>query len=288
MFRVTISVLLASTTANRVHTHEFQASTFGATCTDLQAKFHHRVGAFQAAFDAIENQESTGKIAQVRLMMKVYGMVRTMRRARTCQWVLENDSEDIEQVRGIVQGLLAENPCCEAARAELEAGQSAENAQIDLQVVQHAMSILSSDTCDVGEQTGETINLDDDGALNAYMKDAEDNVQDVIEEMEDQKGEGAFIQTRVFRRNFFKTLGVVLLTLFFVLACLSTFAVITAVLGSVLFFLYEGVFGCNQGIGCHIRHSIAPVVGAVYGAATGTVLGLTQCFTDTYSRFLSK
>merc|ERR1711865_1298584 len=86
--------------------------------------------------------------SQARVTMRTYGIIRTLRRARTCSWVTQNDSDEIEQARGIVQSLLAGNPCAEVARAELESGSSAETAQVEIASIRRAMSVLTSDSCE--------------------------------------------------------------------------------------------------------------------------------------------
>ena len=123
MFRVVVAlVLTASSEASRVAVHggsESKSQTkFGASCDDLQAMFHDRVVAFKSSLDANPDLDEIGRVAQARVMMRTYGIIRTLRRARACSWVIENDNDDIKQAREIVQTLLAENPCADAARSQ--------------------------------------------------------------------------------------------------------------------------------------------------------------------------
>lgn len=283
MFRVTTSVLFASAAANRIHIHE--ASHFGPTCDDLQANFHDRVGAFQTALDAIADKETTGRVVQGRLMLRLYGIIRTMRRARSCTWVVENDSKDIEQMRGSLQKILAENPCAEAAKAEMEVGHSTTNEQVDLQAIQRALSILVSDTCEVGEKSGEAININDDQALNAHLSLAEDNAQDVIDQMvtEGQESEGAFIQTHISVRKFLKNVGVVFLMLFLALACAGSIALITGFIAfafNLAMLSVNGVRGPGNGWGA--------VVALLTWGWVGGAVGLAKCSYEVYNHFISQ
>merc|ERR1719329_1574799 len=109
--------------------------------------FHDRVIAVQAALD--------GEAGRARLMMRSYSVIRTLRRARTCSWVVDGDSADVEQLRGIVQSMLDDNPCAEAARAELETGVSAETSEIEARKLAGSISILMSDNCEINEPEGE-------------------------------------------------------------------------------------------------------------------------------------
>ena len=120
MFRsLFVWLSLVSAGANRVHTHSQLDTEFGASCDNLQSRFHDQVHTFRAALDA---RASESAVAQARFSMRMLGIVRTLRRAQACDWVVENNSDDIEEMRGIMQELITENPCAEAARSELDAG----------------------------------------------------------------------------------------------------------------------------------------------------------------------
>ena len=155
-------VLIASSEATRIAAHSDSKSQtkFGASCDDLQAMFHNRVVAFKSSFDANPDLDEIGRVAQARVMMRTYGIIRTLRHARTCSWVIENDSDDIEQAREIVQVLLAENPCAEAARSQLATGASdSTTAGIEVQSLYCAMSILASDNCNWLSQSSQPSRL---------------------------------------------------------------------------------------------------------------------------------
>jgi len=210
MFRaLCVWLSFASAVASRL---QGQAETqleieFGASCDNLQNRFHNQVHTLRVAIDA---RTSESFVTQARLSMRMHGMVRTLRRAQECDWVVENNSEDIEEMRGIMQDLLAGNPCADAARSELDAGASSEeNAALG-----RAMIILMSDDCEVPEIQP----VDDTQTPEAGLQQAEEGLQDSIDEImdaEDEEGE-SFIQSDQAGRfqRFMRGLGVFFLMLF--------------------------------------------------------------------------
>merc|ERR1712028_49160 len=100
---VAIAVVATSIDAARIAIeHESDSEfPFSASCEDMQGTFRSRVTAVQALLDATndaqENGTRTPTLAQARITMRTFGVIRTLRRAKDCQWVLDGDSEDIEQ-----------------------------------------------------------------------------------------------------------------------------------------------------------------------------------------------
>lgn len=289
MFRtMLVSVLVASAGAGRIQVHDDGTKSeakFGASCEHLQTVFHNRVGAFQASLDVSQDLDAISRTAQIRTMMRTYGIIRTLRRARTCSWVIENDSDDLEQMRGIVQTLLAGNPCAEVARTELEAGVSAETAEVEMQSISRAMSVLASDNCEVVESPEQTVNLDNDAAVDAQLSETEDEMQDVIEELESQEGEGSFIQTDSNAgtfRGFMRAVGVVFLMLFLLLACVGVLAVI----GFWIVFMLSQLMIPEAGRGQYAGLTWV-VHGLLGGAAVGAV-GIAPCSYQLYTQLLPR
>jgi len=231
-------LLLASLVgAHRVQFHDATASTsvvkFGASCGDLQTMFHNRVAAFKASLDDHPNLDELGRAAQTRVLMRTYGMIRTFRRARTCAWVVENDGDDLDQARGIVQTLLASNPCADVARFELEAGASAENQEVEIQAVGRALSVLLSDNCEAAEVSAHPEELNNEAALEAQLNNVEEEAQDAIEEFADDS-QAAFIQTDSgTQRRLMRGIAVVWITFLF-MACVQ-------VVGTILIMLLYAV-----------------------------------------------
>lgn len=282
--RTVALLLVASAGASRIQVHEVDEAEhrakFGASCDHLQTVFRSRVGAFQVAFDAIDEPEAISRATQARLMMRTYGIVRTMRRARTCQWVTDDNSEDIEQARGIVQALLAGNPCADVARSELEAGASADTAEVEIRSIQRAMWVLTSDSCELVEPEGEIREADESAALEE-LQEAEDRVQDAIDELAEpsQEGVGAFIETdQSSVRRFFRALGVALLMLFLALACTGAVAFIGLALGVLL-------AGLNAPLGADGWHAVFM---GLYGFGAGAALGLGPCVYQLYTQLLPR
>jgi len=273
--------------ASRIQVHDSGKSeaNFGATCEDLQTTFHNRLVSFQTFLDATD-LDAMSRTAQVRIMSRTYGIIRPLRRARTCDWVIANDSQEIEQARGIVQTLLAGNPCTDAARSELQAGTHAETAELEVQSLGRALSVLTSDDCEVGAQSEETATADED--VEVQLRNAEDDVQDLIEDAADSQ-EGAFIQTTDskvgFFRRFLRGLAVAFLMLVLLLACASAAAVITAFVAAALIYFVEfGGFILNTpaGIGTTAGY------GGLFFGAIGGVVGLASCSYQLYTQLLPR
>ena len=218
-------MLFRSASRVQVESHSALEAKWGASCDSLQNRFHTQVQTCQASLNAANSAESTSTVSQGRLLMRMYGLVRTLRRAQECDWVVENNSEDLEEMRGMTQQLIAENPCGEAAQAEFEAGAADES----LLAIARALSILASDNCEASEipESQEESSQDMDG-----------QVQDEIDALMDAEEEGgaAFIQKSQARSfgGFMRRVAVFFLTLFLVLACAGSVAIIAFFLGAIL------------------------------------------------------
>jgi len=215
------------------------------------------------------------RVSQARVMMRTSGIIRTLRRARTCAWVIQNDSDEIEQTRGIVQSLLAGNPCAENARSELASGLSAETAQVELASIRRAMSILSSDSCEPTEIPEEAGGNSEGTDL--QLTEAEDNLADAIEAMEE--GQSSFLQTGSVR-SFMRGVGVAFLMLFLLLACASAVALIAGAIGLIIALILDAAGACS-GWDC-LGLLVIPLV----GGAGGLAVGLAGCSYQLYTQLL--
>lgn len=284
MFRIAFCLgLLASVIANRIQSHHVKSTdvansraTFGASCEDLQSTFHSRVGGLQSLLDAHPDDSTFNAVTQARFTVRTLGVARVLRRARTCSWVVDGNSDDIEQMRGIVQVMLAGNPCAQAARAELEAGAS-DDSTIEMIAVRRAMSILVSENCEAAlsrEGDAPTLNLDNDAELETQIEAAEEQAQERVDEFVDasmgEESNGAFVETSFTSDQvyggIFRTLGVVFLFLLLLLACTSAVAVIGALIATV----YAEI-AC-RGIG-----GFCGVGEVTLGLMVGAGLGLAGC-----------
>jgi len=293
MFQIVFASVIASAFSHRIQldvdtSQSKSQSNFGATCDDLQALFHGRVTAFQTVLDANPDLSTIGRATQVGFVMKTYGVVRTLRRARLCPWVVEGNGGDIEQLRDIVQTLIAGNPCAEAARVELVASASAETSEVEIDGVRRSMSILMSENCEVIEVPEEQVDeatLDFDAQLN----DAEAEVQDGIDEFADAlDGESgaAFIQSDFSLRGFAKGLGMALLFVLLLLACVGAAVAIGAFLATSLLALSFSMGWVSRGSPASMRR-LAWLFRALFGGGLiGGVAGLSGCSIPLFRRLL--
>jgi len=281
MFRfLFLWISLASVRANRIQS--LSEDEFGASCDNLQNRFHDQVHAFKEALDARTSESAT---TQARFTMRMYGVMRTLRRARECAWVVDNNSDDIEEMRSIVQELLSGSPCGEAARSELEAGASAEDSQVQMQAIPRAMSMLMSDDCEVSDVPVDRDALEGDGI--EELQESEEQLQDGIDEIMDaeEEGEGAFIQMNQKGRfgRFLRGIGVFFLMLFLFLACVGAAAVIVAFLALAVQLLLVEVGLLSFG-----RYSDSPIYYALVAGVYTSALGLVGCTHQLYTNLLPR
>jgi len=270
------AALFVPSTAKRVqvdaHVGNIKSDIFDS-CDDLQNTFHSRVQRLHALQQAHVDSSSMTTMTQARFAMRASGVIRVLRRARDCPWVIEGNADEMDQVRDAAQLALAGNPCGDVAVDVLSAPPPQEN---QLQPLQDAIQILWSDNCEIQESNSqnEISGLEDETLLNQVLTDEEERAQDQIDELMDEaaaenEGEaGAFIQTEGIVLRVMKTLGILLLTILYLLSC----AAVGVLIGGLILFLTLGMV-CGflvsgpDGIGC----LIFPMAGAPLGAAAGLV-----------------
>jgi len=270
------AVLFVPSTANRVqvdaHVGNIKSDIFDS-CDDLQNIFHSRVQRLHALQQAHVDSSSMTATTQVRFAMRAAGVIRVLRRARDCPWVIEGNADEIGQVRDAAQLALAGNPCGDAAVEALSAPPPPEN---QLKPLQDAVQILSSDNCEVQESISQTeiSGLEDETLLSQMLIDEEERVQDQIDELMDEaaaenEGEaGAFIQTEGIFHRVMRMMGIVLLTLLYLLSC----ATVGVLIGGLILTLTLGI-ACEyvtrgpDGLAC----LLFPFGGAALGGAAGLV-----------------
>lgn len=258
MFRTVLAtVLLASTQAGRIQVHEAQSQAkFGPSCDVLQSRFHDRVTAIQASLEGLDEQSELSATARTHLSMRMFGIIRILRRSRECSWVIENNSEDLEHMRGVIQRLLAGNPCADAARSEFERGSSDENPES----ISRAMSILLSDDCEAPE-TPESANTD--ATTEEQLQETEDELQDHFDDL-DTDG-SAFIEVGKSQilSGFMRYIGVFFFMLFLILACAAFTVAIMAFLAAALTLLVGITFLTINGAGSQAAIALATITGGV-------------------------
>lgn len=254
--------------------------------------FHNRVVRFQGLLDAHSDESSFNTVTQARFMMRSYGVVRTLRRANSCAWVVDGNGDDIQQVRSIVATLIDGNPCAETAREILAEGGSADTAEIEIQSVWRAMSVLGTDNCEAAayDET-EEIHLDDEETVTAQLADldaqAQDNIDEMADAMENDAGGAAFLQTESDARTqsfrtVMRTLGVVFLMLFLLLACAGTVAIISAMLALTIS-QYTVLSWCPLCRDTSLLHAFHAVM---FGFVPGAALGFAACSYQLYTQLL--
>jgi len=274
------AVLFVPSTANRVqvdaHVGNIKSDIFDS-CDDLQNIFHSRVKRLHALQQAHADPSSMTTITELRFAMRGAGVIRVLRRARDCPWVIEGNADEIGQVRDAAQLALGGNPCGVAAMEALTAHPPPEH---QLKPLQDAVQILSSDNCEVQESISQTeiSGLEDETLLSQMLIDEEERAQDQIDELMDEaaaenEGEaGAFIQTEGIFHRVMRMMGIVLLTLLYLLSC----ATVGVVIGGLILTLTLGL-ACDlvaQGPGaltCWIKG---------LGPALGGAAGLVSCGID--------
>jgi len=226
--RLIVASILCVATAFRTNiaTHNVQKrertnSKFGATCESLHDSFSERLTAVQEQVDQMDTAGGhLSRGCRARLTMRMYGIGRTLRRAKDCQWVQDTDSENMERVRILVETLMESNPCADAARAQLATASTAETEEERAQAMQMAMSILSSDTCTATEITVE--GAPEEEVDDAQMGQSEEQALEGVEEMvEASEGGSSFVETdeKYAIERFLRFLVVLAIYLFLVVVC---------------------------------------------------------------------
>jgi len=248
-------------------------------CDDLQNLFHTRVEYIHELQEAHPDASSMSATTHARFTMRTFGVVRILRRARDCPWVTDGDEDEMNEVRSVAHSALAGNPCGDAAMEALSAHPSPDN---ELQPLQDAVQILLSDNCEVSGNTAqyEIVDLQDETQLSQQLIDEEEMMQDHIEEIideaaaENESGNaGAFVQTEGLIRSVSRTLGVVFLSILYMLSC----AAAAAVIGGLILFVVAAI-PCTMmvpgpsALGC--------LLWPFSGAALGGAAGLVSCGID--------
>lgn len=234
---VLIWISLVSLEASRIQVHEVSQSQFGASCETLQNRFHDRVAAMRTSLDGTDQEAGMSSLSQVRFALRMNGIIRVMRRARECSWVVDNNTDDFHDLQVIVQNLLANNPCADAAMAEMQTGVAAGTEAAQAATLPTVLSILVSDDCVASEPEAHPQAIEDP---EAQMQQDEDEVQDGLEDLLDRAGvdNSAFVQMdQSTIRRFFKVIGVIFLSLLLILGCVYGTAYIMIFLGAAVGYL---------------------------------------------------
>lgn len=226
---IVASILCAAVSAFRTNIHldtvgsrvqkQRSGAKFGASCEDLHSSFSERLAAVQEQVDqAPETGLSRG--ARMRLTMRVFGIGRTLRRAKDCAWMQGTDEANGERVRILLETLLERNPCADAAQAEMSGIAADATEEVRAEGMQRAMSILSSDTCEATPIEGQGAPEEEVGE--EQIVNAEEQAADGVEEMIQQEGQGSsFAETdaKYATERLLRFLVVVAIFLFLVVIC---------------------------------------------------------------------
>lgn len=227
--------VVVPTNAHRVHVDTSIETEIFDTCNDLQNSFHTRVQNIQALQEAHPDSSSMSATTQARFTMRAFGIVRLLRRAKDCPWVVDGNLDGVDEVRSVAHSALAGNPCGDAAMEALSAPPLSENV---LQPLQQAVQILLSDNCEASGEIvqNEDIDLDDETMVQRLI-DREAQAQDQIDEFMDaavSDGEhspaGAFVQTEGRARSVARMLGVVFLTILYMFSCAGVVGMIVTLI----------------------------------------------------------
>lgn len=274
---VSFLLMLSLADANRLSTHEIAqsevTSKFFENCDDLQGIFRGRVAAVQSLVDAHPAAMGLSKMDQARFTMRMFAVVRTLRRAKDCAWVVDGDREDVQAAQAIVQVTLAGNPCAAAAMAELTP-EAYEAAAHELVPLQRAMLVLVSDTCVVAEL--EEMDVPDAQAGVEAAQERDEQMTNTIDELFEQastESTGApasLVQSESLLQSIFAWVGAIFFAIAFGLAC----AVPSYFMGLLIgIMLASGWCSCcSSSPGCQ---EAAPII--VFSALGSMPLGFAIC-----------
>lgn len=257
----------------------------GRSCEDLQGIFRNRVTAVQKILDTQHNATHVGAMLQAKTIMRVFGVVKTFRRAKDCEWVIDGSGEDVALAKSVLQAVLAEHPCAQAALAEMspEAFEAAENEILPLQ---RAMIVMMSESCEVQEPEEEEVAvLEDEDAVEYDLNEKEAEVQDHIDELFEQATVESEIAATPYLSGSFvegastfglgrvlQILGAVFLGVLFGLLCAGPGLLIGAILG---FFLC--VLGPRGMCGRPVAGNGQVLNGLAIGGLLGGAVGFGAC-----------
>jgi len=215
-----------------------------ASCESLQTAFNTRLASIEDTVESMDPANPTlSSGSQARLTMRVYGLGRTLRRAKDCAWVSEaegTESDNAVRVQSLLTTLFQMNPCSQQAQAEMEAAGEGEEARAA--AMQQTMSILTSDTCQatqVETTHAEMASLNDseEEVPMAAIEEEEALVADRIEEMMNEEGsEGSsFIESSYAVERIVRFLIVIMI--FVLLMVLCTWVVVWVAMFIVSYFV---------------------------------------------------
>jgi len=256
--RVIAASILCAATAFRTNIQKHENTgkfPLMATCDDLENTFNTRLSGIQETVDVMNVANPTLSAGtQARLTMRVYGLGRTLRRARDCPWVSNaegTESDNAVKVQNMVATLFEMNPCSEQARAEME-GPVGEGEENRAAAMQRTMSILTSDTCQATQ-------VETTQAQMAAMNDSEEEVpieaveaeeELVVNQIEEmmEGGEGSsFVETSYAIERMVRFL--VVLAIFILLVVLCTWVVVWVAMFIISYFtMLLGFLGIYVGI----------------------------------------
>jgi hypothetical protein len=164
-----------------------------------------------------------------------------------CAWVQDTDSEHVQQAHELVEQLLNQNPCSEAARTEFSSAQALESEEDRAVAMQRAMSILTSDTCEPTDLVTDAVAEPQAGECEELEEQAMTGVEDMVESTE---GPSSFAETneQYAIERFLRFL--VVLAVFVLLVVLCTWVVVWIALFIVQYFtMLLGMIGIYSSIG---------------------------------------
>jgi len=230
-------VTCVSVGANRIQVD--LATTGQTSCETLQLRFQDRVTSLHSSLDAVETESEIGAMSRIRIVSKMYRAVRTMRQARDCSWVLDDSSDDLDQLREVTSSLLTSNPCGYAASLEMQAASAETSATNQMHGLTRAMSILLSDDCEVTQPEHEEEEDTEAQDTDAQFEEAEEELQNRLEELTDASQEPSFVQTESLSASgFLRGVGVIALMLFLASICFPLAALISGLVSQILWVLF--------------------------------------------------
>jgi len=257
----------------------------GRSCEELKGIFRRRVTAVQESYDTNHNATHISTMSQARISMRVFGVVRTFRRAKDCQWVIDGGDEEVELARSVLQAALAEHPCAQAALAEMTP-EAFETAGNNFQPLQRAMIVMVSESCEVPELEVESVAVVEDQAeVELDLDEKEELLQEQIDGLFEQAADeseavaaGSFVQvaSKFSAGYVVRVIGAVFFGLLMALACAPFAMIAGAIIGFLICVLSAELSGGSG-------FCISPGVGSmelnsfVFGGAVGGMAGFGTC-----------
>jgi len=216
------------------------------SCDALQTRFGTGSKRLQELVDSASGSEEMTVVSQVNLVVKASAIMRTLRRSKDCSWVVDGDSDALQAVGKVVRSVLANNPCATAAVAELQ--HLDDNGEEGTAPVGRAMSILLSDTCEVGE-VEHVDDLDNaDAIVDPTNLETEELVLDAVDEIMMAESAGmsdSLLEKSEMHRasglHIVKVIGAIMLGVYLVLYCANSAFWIAGFIGMAFTYLLIGV-----------------------------------------------